>query len=474
MDSAQKEGKFAEFVPRFNMKITDLIKLGKKSLSMFDKYVADMSIEPPVRAYVRWFVTKLEMSETRSRSEMSSEVIEKPDWSKTVYDFVEKEVKPLPEFEKLNQSIANKYKKNINKLAKGSNELSQVALWLRTFIVTLLYEKLEGKLTQDSLIEYASLFKSELELSPYEFKYVYYLDGLFIKAKSIQINDNVVIRKTQAKDLEYTRDIFLERSMPPYMRTPSSILEIEMSTRDETECHKYAERLFNALRLYKLSSLHSLMQVSNKKTIIWPLGTTQSWGLRQYISSSKYTVTTKEADIFVQFINRIEERLNFTKDEKEHRSLPVSLDRYNSALLESTDTDKRLMSGVMGLESLLTLEKDRGENAFKLGIRTAKLLSNLGFDALKVRESTEQSYGFRNKVVHGSHVSEANRKRMNEILPDILNYLRVSLTAFLLSKNVGKDKMIDMIDRATVSDADNSKLKKAIESNTGEFAKVLS
>jgi hypothetical protein len=91
-----------------------------------------------------------------------------------------------------------------------------------------------------------------------------------------------------------------------------------------------------------------------------------------------------------------------------------------------------------------------------------------------VRETIEESYGFRNKVVHGSHVSEANSKRMNEILPDILNYLRVSLTVFLLNKKVAKDKMIDMIDRATVSDAHNAKLKNAIESNTGEFAKVLS
>lgn len=62
------------------MKVTDLIKLGKKALSMFDKYVADMRIEPPMRAYVRWFTTKLEVSETTSLSEASSEVIEKADW----------------------------------------------------------------------------------------------------------------------------------------------------------------------------------------------------------------------------------------------------------------------------------------------------------------------------------------------------------------------------------------------------------
>ena len=126
------------------------------------------------------------------------------------------------------------------------------------------------------------------------------------------------------------------------------------------------------------------------------------------------------------------------------------------------------------MESLYTLEKDRGENAFKLGIRTAKFLSNLGFDALKVRESTEQGYAFRNKVVHGSHIPQESRKRMNEILPDILNYLRVSLTTFLLSKNMAKDKIIEMIDRATVSDSHNATLKETIENYTGEFTKVLS
>lgn len=456
------------------MKITDLIKLGKKALTMFDKYYEDMSIKPPMRAYVRWFITKLEVSEETRSSESSSEVIEKPDWSKTVYDFVEKKVKPLTEFKKLNQDIAKKYKKNINKLTKGSDEVSQVAFWLRTFIVKLVYDKLEGKLTQDTIIEYASLFKSELELSPYEFKYVYYLDGIFIKPKSIQINDNIMIRKTQPTDLEYTKDIYLDSPRPPYMALPSSILEIEMSTRDETECYEYANRLFNALRLYRLGSVYSMMLVSDKKTVIWPGSGGRSWSHIKYNAHRKYTVTKRETDMFTHFITTIEPQLDFGGDEREHRSLPVSIDRYNSALLESTNTDKRLMSAVMGLESLLTLEKDRGENAFKLGIRTAKLLSNLGFDALKVRESTEKSYGFRNKIVHGSHVSQENRKRMNEILPDILNYLRVSLTVFLLNKNVAKDKMVEMIDRAMVSDAHNAKLKKAIESNTGEFQKVLS
>ena len=131
------------------------------------------------------------------------------------------------------------------------------------------------------------------------------------------------------------------------------------------------------------------------------------------------------------------------------------------------------MNVVMGLESLFTLEKDRGENAFKLGIRTAKMLSNLGFDPLKVRDLTELGYAFRNKVVHGSHISQTNKKRMNEILPEILNYLRVSLIVFLLCKNIAKDKMVEMIDKSTISVVHNVKLKEAIENNTVKFAKIL-
>lgn len=452
------------------MKVTDLITLGKKSIALFDEYLTNMNIEPPTRVYVRHFLTELEVSESACKSQGSTEIIQKPEWTKIVYDFVEQKVKPLQEFEKLNQSIAKKYKKNINTIAKGSNELNQVAYWLQTFVRRLVYEKLEGKISEDSVIEYASLFKSELELSPHEFRYVHHLDGIFIDDASIQINDNVAIRKTQMSDLEYTRDIFLDLPGSPYMGLPSSILEINISERNERDCHKYMNRLFNSLRLYKLGSIYSMKTISTKKTIIWPAGQQLSFGRTNYSAHRKYTVTKEELDVFVQFIRTIEPRMDFSSNEKEHRSLSVSMERYNSALLESTPIDRRLMSAVMGLESLLTFEKDRGENAFKLAIRVARLLGNLGLDALKVRSLTGESYGFRNRVVHGSNLSQKDIKRMGEILPDILNYLRVSLTIFLLSKDMGKDRIIDMIDKSTISDVHNEKLNNAIESHRGWFA----
>lgn len=58
---------------------------------------------------------------------------------------------------------------------------------------------------------------------------------------------------------------------------------------------------------------------------------------------------------------------------------------------------------------------------------------------------------------------------MSEIFPYILNYLRVSLIIFLLNQQIGKDKMIDIIDQSTISDTQNEDLKKLLE----ECGKVL-
>jgi hypothetical protein len=455
------------------MKVTDLIKFGEKALKLFDEYIVEKSIAPQMRVYIRHFPTDLEISETSCRSQSSSEIIQKPDWAKTVFDFMEEKVRPMPELKQLSQSIANKYKKNINKLAGGCNEVSQSAFWLETFVQRLIYEKLEGKLSEESIIEYASLFRSELELSPTEFKYTHYLDGIFLDPESIRINDNVLIRKIQKNDLEYTRDIFFDTPRPQYMGLASSILEIDISSAKDEREYEYVNRIFNSLRLYKLGSVYSKESISTKRTIIWPMGSQRGWGHRNYSAFKKYTVKKSEVDTFISFINAIEQKLNLDKEERKFRSLYISIDRYNSALLESIDNDRKLMTAVMGLESLFTFEKDRGENAFKLGIRVAKLLGHLNFDAEKVRALTEEAYNFRNKVVHGSYISQEGRKEMNEIFPHILNYLRVSLIIFLLNQEIGKDKLIEIIDKSTIKDTYVEELKKILDKEIKEFGEVL-
>ena len=62
---------------------------------------------------------------------------------------------------------------------------------------------------------------------------------------------------------------------------------------------------------------------------------------------------------------------------------------------------------------------------------------------------------------------------MNEIFPEILNCLRVSLIIFLLNQEIEKDKIVEMIDKSMISDNHNKKLKKLLEKNVEEFGGVL-
>ncbi len=343
------------------MKISELIKLGNNVLEILAQYIKDNNVTPPMRVYIRYFTTELKFSEAGCSSQGSSEIVQKPDWTMIVYKFMENKVKPLPDFVQLNQDIAKEYKKNINVIAPGCNEFSQAAFFLEMFLQKLIYTKLDGNIAPDFVLEAASLFKSELELSAKEYCYTYRLDGIILEAESIEINDKVTIRQIQKSDLERTRDIFLDSPTPTYIGIPPTMLEINLKVKEDIESFNYGSRLINCLRLYRLGSVCVREITTNRKTVIWPSGISRQWGNERYSSTYKYTVQKTEVSEFISFINSLEQNLNLDKEEKESRNINISLDRYNSALLESIDIDRKLMTAVMGLESLLTLEKDRGE-----------------------------------------------------------------------------------------------------------------
>lgn len=97
----------------------------------------------------------------------------------------------------------------------------------------------------------------------------------------------------------------------------------------------------------------------------------------------------------------------------------------------------------------------------------------MGFDVERVRKLTEEAYSYRNKVVHGSYISQEKRKRINEILPEILNYLRVSLIIFTLCREIGKDKLVEMIDKSMISENVHDDLKELLEKHIGNFMEVF-
>lgn len=446
------------------MKITELINLGKKTVKMFGEYIKEKNITPPLRLYIRYFTTDLEISEMSSSHQGSSEIIQRPDWTVIIYNFLEEKIKSMPEFKQLTHSITKRYKKDIKQSARD----------LEVFIRRLLYENLKERLSDDLLIEYASLFKSDLESAPIEHKHLHYLEGIFLKTDTVKINENVLIRKVRKEDVEFEKNIFdFQTPLSPYFYMPSSILEINMTVHDARECYEYENRIFTSLRLYKLGSIYPKEGILTKKTIIRLPGPIRGRSTKDHRILKKYTLEESEIESFVNFVNIIEHKLNFDGEDKKYRTLYISIERYNSALLEPIDIERKLMIAVMGLESLFTFEKDRGENAFKLSIRIAKLLGNLAFDTETVKKITEEAYSYRNKVVHGSYISIEKRKRINELLLHILNYLRIALIIFLLNCETGKNRILELIDKSMIDDSYNGKLKKLLETAIKESKGII-
>jgi hypothetical protein len=454
-------------------RISDLIGFANRALEAFDRYITEQNVKPSVTVSTRYYTTELEISETGSRFSGSSEQIQEPQYGLVIHDFLRNQIMETAETTQLVKSMVSTYGTNIDQLARGANQISQSKFWLQNFAAKVIDDKIHGKLSTESVVEYASLFMSELQLLPLEYKQIHHLNGLFLENDSLRIGDAALIRQVKREDLEYTVPLGMPDLRMQPMRLPSSVLEVNMTARDEVECHEYVQRILDAVRMYRVGSVYPIESRSWKRTMIWPAAESRSTTLAHYPGLMAYTVRKQVKESFVKFIDTMEKKLGFDPKEKSYRSLTVALGRYRSALVERTDRETALMTAVMGLESLLTFRKDRGENAFKLGLRVARLLGHAGFKADDVRSLVVESYELRNKIVHGSYLQENETRRVGELLPQTLNFLRISLVSFVLNLEMGTDRFLRLIDSSLADESENASLGEILGRNVREYPDVF-
>jgi hypothetical protein len=116
--------------------------------------------------------------------------------------------------------------------------------------------------------------------------------------------------------------------------------------------------------------------------------------------------------------------------------------------------ERRIANAVMGLEALL-LDATQ-ELSYRLGLRTAKIMSLLGSDPREARQLIKDAYHIRNLFAHGSHLSyrekrklELRYKDIKNIFSAIANYLRRLIVIMILIRKT-KDEFIDLIDNSLV------------------------
>jgi len=393
-----------------------------------------------------------------------------------IFMFLDDSFYQLEEFDSLRKEIRRKYGKNFNDYIRNQmwdyyqNEDPDIISGsiIHSFAYLVLSKKVKGILTDNLLTSYASILMSELNLAKNEFDYYLFLSGIEFEKEQIIINDEAEITKydkikTKLKDTHspYFKSKIFRRKKQPVLH-----INVLGFNRFDSSISKFG--LVNALYLYKLGEVRISGEYHEKKTVmdIEDESDFSTDDTRNSLKFEPINVNKTHEDSFVDFIKNLSKiiSLGYIESEtmKPDSTIYLALERYVWALHDNVDFNRKLMNAVMGLEPLFTVADERGENSYKIAMRAARLLRNLGLQN-NIYNDIRDAYTIRNAVVHGGSIKEDLSNRLEEIFGNVLNYLRLSLIIFFLKYKKKKKDFILMINNSMLDEKDNEKLKSFIK-----------
>jgi hypothetical protein len=425
-----------------------LSELVQQALGILD--VKKGETKPMIMTFIRHKITEFHVDETGSRWQATDVPFERIDMSSFIFDLVQKEIVILPIFKEITEIIVKDYPDVFQSISPDINKKGQAEFWLGNFVRRVLNEKLENRLTEPHVTELITIFESELNRSALECSLTSYVSGLHLKTDLILLDENTVIRKLKASDLEYEYYAFTPFLSPRFeMQHPSAVVEIKMRVKDEPELSKKLEKTLLTLRLFRLGSIRSLRNDNTKLSVIWPFGTGSAWPNSGFAELRNYVVQDNEIDDFKKFFKTLFPIVQNEKPE-ESAGLSIAITRYNNALLDQVDIERKLMTTMMALESLYSMPSDKGEIGYRISLRVAKLLSFLGFKPTEVRKNVEKSYYVRSRVAHGVVVDVKKVGNVADLLNTLLEYLRLSLVVFIFLRPPQKNRFVASVDSSLV------------------------
>ena len=437
-----------------------LLKLINEACRILEEKLEANEMPPQKYAVVKFRVEEMELSEGSSRVTWSHVNEVKTTWVLGLSNLVEQKIEKLPIFNTVVDSIVRDYGEL---LPENMNKRNQITFWLRNFVFKILHEKLENKLTQERIVNLTSILVSELGQAPIKHDIKANLEGVYVDSESMKLNEGVVIRKPRQKDLEY--EVSVTPFIPTferYGRVPKAILEISMLARNDNEIQEKVERVMTLLRLYKLGSVCSPAYSLSSVSVIGISSSQQRTSGKASVLYT-YTVEGSEAKALHSFFEALDpllpQNLLFTR---RTTPLDVALNFYKNCLLEASQSEMKLMTAIMGLESLYAHKGEVTEIGYRLRLRAARLLSFLGFDSKEVSENVRKSYHIRSKVAHGSALKENERKMLTDLLRKMLNYLLISILIFILVKSIGKRELVSLVEESMLKSSSFEKLETMI------------
>jgi hypothetical protein len=374
---------------------------------------------------------------------------------KALNQFVEEVVKKQPEYEQCAEAISAIY----------GIDSTQCNGHLDCFLNRVIQEPVDSS-ADETLFEDVIVFIKDLDQSPMICTVTVWLTGLWLENDSYALAKGMKLRRPTPSDFEVEQRLDLALFDPNLSLgwdRPSAILEFACRASFPIDVQQEVCRRLETFRLFRQGSVRHLRYEIKARTFLRLFGGVFGGGI--YIGTPyRYKFGQEEAVTFNKFFDTIYDLVPKTILEMTSvEPLEVALHRYREAVLSAVPLENRIALAISCLEALYLKGAERSELTHRLSQRAAALLRSAGKPPIKAYQELARAYDIRSTFIHGSAITDDQRRSADELCKSVLEYARLSAITFLqITETTDKDSFLSRIDNSLLEDRAKRKLEEDI------------
>lgn len=399
---------------------------------------------------------------TEEDKQRKIKIIPKDKWSQSILDSMDDKlysITPLlinnPIFDGFVSELIETYSNELS--INEPNVEAFVKNSVATYLEKIIIKNRRNSLSEELLEQYAKIFLIEIRNKPIKKSTLTELYGINFEQKQFKVNKNIKIKKCDKSDF-YDFDDFSSLYYSIEVTLPYVALEVTKKELTRSFNLKIDETIIQLIKLYTNNPLYIGSRYHFKYSMI-----TKRMFEKEIISNIKpknsYNLKNTEIGVFTIFITELSNIILNNKTNENFNPIEIALERFNWALRDDLEIDRRLMFSVMGLEALLLPEFHFGKTK-KLSNRLSYLFATLNYDLNEIKLNSKRAYKFRNYIVHGTKYPDIWKEEMKNLFPEIIRYLRDAILIFLLNIDKSRDFIITLIEDSKTKKHKFDELKK--------------
>jgi len=383
-----------------------------------------------------------------SVTEWETGVEQKQDLGRAAFGLLDS-VAASSEFQRCNEIIRNEGIANVDEMLKSA-------------VIKMLNMTFDGEaLDSASLLDY---FLKSIRHKPVPAWCDIETFGLFVRGSANLTmslgSSRYTFRQLEIADFEQESQLLAMNEPGIESQRPNSMLRIELDTWRPHELDMEAQRALIILRLFNVCGVKFGRQTFATKSPFAMIFGAVLRNERSYFVGNQSILALENFDAFQKFSAALSSRFpsellpSIEGGPRNITPITIAYERYCDSLSSLQSFERKIAFAVMGLEAIYLQELQ--ELMYRLQLRVAKVMVNLGFEAEKIRPLISAGYLIRNKYVHGAHLDGKAIKKLEKdghtlegIALGILNCLRISILHLIVSGQ-SKDDFLALIDLSLI------------------------